>query len=383
MFENWLMPPDLEALEIAPSQFADFQIGKKIQVYTSTDLLTEGGENALSEMRLAIVGIDAEEANAVRKALYPMTDIWKNVFIHDLGNVRKASSAFVVPLLKELISQEICPILIGINPAFTLAQYQCYIDTFPIIQLALIDDKIRYAPKSPLVDEFYLNTLLQLKKTPLQHGAIIGYQTHLTPPIAIETLEQKNIELLRLGKVRQNLDEVEPAVRNANLLSINLSTLKYAEAPSQLDPSVTGLSAEEACQIMRFAGMSDSVSSFGVYGFEQREETLTAQTVATLIWYFIEGFFNRKNDLPPKSSFTKQELAKLEHLVQYLVTMAEIGIELCFCRSQKTGRWWLKVPQEMHRKNEKPKWQLLAVAYADYQKACQGELSERIFNFLK
>jgi formiminoglutamase len=221
-----------------------------------------------------------------------------------------------------------------------------------------------------------------LKKNNLHQCAIIGFQTHFTPNAVIQFLEEKNVQLIRLGKARQQLDELEPTLRDTDLLSLNLAALKYADAPSQITPSVTGFWAEEICQLVRFAGASDRVSSFGIYGFEQKTQDITAQTVATIIWYFLDGFFNRQNDLPIQNSFTKNELENLPNLTEYIVTMNELGIDLSFYKSRRSMRWWVQIPNHSPRK-DKGKIKLVAVSYGDYLQACQGNLSERLFNFFK
>jgi formiminoglutamase len=60
------------------------------------------------------------------------------------------------------------------------------------------------------------------------------------------------------------------------------------------------LNGEEACAICRYAGISDKVSSFGIYEYNPAAdiEEQTAQLIAQMIWYFIEGVNQRKGDIP-------------------------------------------------------------------------------------
>lgn len=381
MLESWLLPPNLHALGITAAECEYHQIGKNINIYHAKILLTEGGE-VLSPHDIALIGINALEADRVRKYLYTMTNTWDSCKIWDLGNLIKNTPTQLTQLVRELLQLKVCPILIGISPSFCIAQMQSYQNIKTHFSLALIEASIPYAPQQTLIDHYYLNAIFQLKKPHLHQLSIIGFQSHLTPNKVIELCEEKNVQLFRLGKARQQLDELEPTLREIDMLSINLSALKYAEAPSQLTPSVTGFWVEELCQLMRFAGASDRLSSLGLYGFEQKSELLTAQTTATLIWYFLDGFFYRKNDLPIQDFFTKNQLDNQTHLATYSVTINDLNIDLLFYKSYRSGRWWVQIPFQQAKK-EKNKIKLVAISYSDYLKACQGELSDRLFDALK
>src|SRR5690554_7142211 len=57
--------------------------------------------------------------------------------------------------------------------------------------------------------------------------------------------------------------------------------------------------------------------------------------VAQLIWYFNEGYANRKGDFPvgSKKTYTK-----------FRVFLEELNEEIVFYKSNKSGRWWIEVP---------------------------------------
>ncbi|MDZ7847857.1 MAG: hypothetical protein U5L96_14460 [Owenweeksia sp.] len=62
-------------------------------------------------------------------------------------------------------------------------------------------------------------------------------------------------------------------------------------------PTIFG---EEACAICRYAGLSDKVSSFGIYenNPDLDHNGQSSHLLAQMIWYFIEGYVNRKGDYP-------------------------------------------------------------------------------------
>jgi hypothetical protein len=84
-----------------------------------------------------------------------------------------------------------------------------------------------------------------------------------------------------------------------------------------------------------------------------------------MIWYFVDGYYNRVNDIPQmdKSSFVK-----------YMVDLEEHG--LTFWKSQKSGRWWMEVPFNIAKEKFK-RHHLVSCSYSDYETAMQGDVPDR------
>ena len=96
------------------------------------------------------------------------------------------------------------------------------------------------------------------------------------------------------------MEEVEPVIRDADMVSFDVSAIRQSEAPGNNNASPNGFYGEEACQIARYAGISDKLTSIGFYEFNPSFDNnhQTAHAVAQMIWYFIDGVVNRKNDFP-------------------------------------------------------------------------------------
>ncbi len=367
MLENWLLPIDLALLNDEAKPFDEFQFGKKIIKYTGG-----GAFPSLQGVKIALIGLGTEDADAVRRSLYALMFPFDRLLIADLGNIRKQEVSFVVPLLRELMEGGICPIIIGFSETFTLAQFQAYQEGKSHVNLAIVDHKIRFTPRIQS-ENYFLHHILGNRSAHLFGCSIIGFQSHLTPPHAVDFFEKRNFDTFRLGKVRPNIDEMEPVIRDADLMSFSIAALKQAEAPAQLDPSPSGFFIEEACQIARFAGMSDKLTSIGFYGFLESLDlnSQTANATAQLIWYFIEGFYHRKGDYP------MADLSPM-HLTEYVVDVKELDLPVTFWKSNKSNRWWMQINTKAKRKTDRHK--LVACTYNDYLTACQGELSERLLN---
>ena len=119
--------------------------------------------------------------------------------------------------------------------------------------------------------------------------------------------------------------------------------------------------------------MADKVSSFGIYGYEAARdpEAVTADAIAQILWYFIEGFAHRKFDFPVST----------EGLSQYLVRVDEASAELKFWKSERSGRWWLEMPFRGSEGRERH--HLIACTYRDYEQACERRLPDRLIDAYK
>ena len=194
---------------------------------------------------------------------------------------------------------------------------------------------------------------------------IVGVQQHLLHPHVVSEVEQNQIAFTRLGQVRQDIVSIEPVIRDAQLISADMSSLRFSDMPAQSSHSTSGFFTEEACQIMRFAGMSPEIKGLTLTGHDPMspDHGQSANTVAQLIWYFIEGFDQRISETPGAK----------DHFTQYMVHLKQYDFELSFHKSEKSGRWWVEVPGKQGVR-------MFSCAYKDYQSACEDVVTERIFS---
>lgn len=363
MLQNWLSPLSADFETIG---YSAHQLGSRIDIYR--DEFPD-----LQNAQIAILGIGEESADEVRSALYSLSFPFKGLKITDLGNLRKKASSFIIPVIKELVESKICPILIGDDPAQLKAQYEAYQDVLGYTNLVVVDEQIQFFPKQKKHESYYLNSIINNRKSKLFHLTVLAYQTHFVNPDTIKVFEKKNFEYIRLGTVRSNIIDIEPLIRDGDLVSLNLSALKQSEAPGQKQPSPSGLFSESACQLARYAGMSDKLSSFGIFGFDEKLDVQqqTAQVVAQMIWYFLDGFYNRKQDYPVST----------EGLIEYIVNYKQHDFQLTFWKSAKSGRWWIQVPDPPKKKYKRH--QLIPCSYNEYVRASQDDLPERLWKAFK
>jgi hypothetical protein len=171
------------------------------------------------------------------------------------------------------------------------------------------------------------------------------------------------------------MEEVEPLVRNADMVNIDVGAIRQSDAPANGNPSPHGFYGEEVCQIARYAGMSDKLSSIGFFELNPKFENngQTAHLVAHAIWYFIEGFYSRMSDFP---YIDKQNYKR------YTVPLNDDTMELIFYKSKKSDRWWIEIPCDESMKEKYSRHLLVPCSYNDYQKALNNEIPDRWWNFL-
>ena len=74
----------------------------------------------------------------------------------------------------------------------------------------------------------------------LFHFNNIGYQSYFVSSLASEMLQEMNFDIVRLGDLKNNFNDVEPIMRNTDFLSFDISAIKYAYASANVYASPNG-----------------------------------------------------------------------------------------------------------------------------------------------
>lgn len=357
MLQNWLCPSSVfqeTAFENLPSS----AIRKNINVYSSK-------EDMLQNVQVALIGVDTSNADAIRRAFYPLAYNFPTLNIVDLGNLKKDTTSFIIPVLKELHDVDIIPVLLGGQTSHIYAQYQAHYAKRQLTNIAVVDERIHFDLGES--DSFnYLNKIAENRK--LFNLSVIASQSHFTPLAISKYFSNRFFESFGLGRVRKNIEELEPTLRDADLLAFNIPAIRSSDTMGQGNASPNGLFGEEACQIVRYAGLSDKLSSFGVYGYETNKDFAqqSAALIAQMVWYFLDGIQHRKHDFPKST----------DNLVEYIVEQKQLDHQITFWKSTKSGRWWMQVPIKTRKKHQRHK--LIPCSLKDYQMASKGELPKRL-----
>ena len=294
--------------------------------------------------------------------------------IVDLGTLqlmptRKESFHSIQVVCEALIHDGIIPVIIGGGHDISYAVYKAYAALEKFITLTAVDKSFDIGLEDDKLASYsHFGKIISHKPSHLFHYVSLGYQSYFVSNMATEMLKEMNFDLLRLGDLKANFQEVEPIMRNTDFLSFDISAIQYAYAQANVYNSPNGLTGEEACQIMRYAGVSDKLSAVGLFEYNQGLDAnnQTAQLVSQMLWYFIDGYKLRKQELNPN----------LKNCIQYTVAFEDGKNEIIFYKSQSSGRWWMGVPFKKEGKKQLQNY-FVACSYRDYEVANQGEVPER------
>lgn len=361
MLNNWFLPAKvLEGIEFENSNTASFGNSiKNISEY----------EKASHSPQLALIGYHTEIADEVRKQLLRLGNPWKDLPLYDIGNIRKPEPSFTIQAIKAVLSMGLFPIIIGGEDSINRILYEAFQDYNKRINLALISDRFPFLSE----DSDYWSGILRDEFGHLHQFNILAHQSHFLMEEDKNFISEWALDEMGLGNIRALPSSAEPNLRNAELVSINMNAVRYADCPQQSNPNPNGLFGEELCQLARYAGMSDKTVLLGIAGISPSVDhpTITCQLAAQVIWYYIDGMLNRKMDYPVSS----------RHLTEYMVDLKHFDEQISFWKSTLTGRWWVQVPAK--EKGDKMTTEMIPCLYEDYLQAGQEEISERLFRAIK
>ncbi len=319
-------------------------------------------------------GVSGSTEN-IREKLYPLKKGQSNYNIADLGNLKTGESKEeTISLLSTigafLLKSQILPIFIGGSHDLDIGQFKSYQHMNKLVSLLTVDAKMDMEDKG-IAQEIHSQDIILHEPNYMFNYCHLGYQSFLTDPELVTTLEKLYFDHIRLGQLRDSFKETEPLIRNADLLSFDICAIHSSDAPGAIDAQPFGLSAEEACQISWFAGMNEKLSSIGIYGYHSGLDDprrKTASVIATMIWYFIEGFYQRKDSL----SFQSNDYIK------YTVSLDSKPSILHFYKSKLSGKWWMEIPKNQNERFNRDT--IIPCSYQDYRTAQRGEIPERWVN---
>lgn len=319
----------------------------------------------------AEINTDTRAADEVRRQLYPLKKGTGRYKIADLGNLLPGITLEdtylrIKEIAEHLISNNTLPLLIGGSHDLDYGQFLAYENLNKAINLVTIDSHIDMSEEMDVLPHRqHLHRILMHEPNYLFSLSQIAYQSYFVEQEVAVTLEKLHFETVRLGQVHTNIQEVEPVIRHADMISFDIRSLKHQDAPGYEPANPFGLTGEEACQLCWYAGLNDTLTSFGIYEYNPALDVrqLTATTISVMIWYFVEGFYHRKNEL----DFTSNKFLK------YAIGFHNNPNKMVFYKSKVSDKWWMEVEPLRHEKPAK----IVPCSYEDYLLAAKGEIPNR------
>jgi arginase family enzyme len=362
--EDFLVPINKDMLS-NDEGYREGTLGRVVDAYEEGFPELEGAQIVLvgcGEQRGAGMYSPTEAPDEIRREFYKLYYWHTNIRIADVGNIRAGNTlndtyAALKIVVHELVNIGKTVVVLGGSHDLTLAQYSAFADDKKSIDAVTVDAVIDINIDAAQRNENFVMELLTGEPNFMRHYNHLAFQSYFVHPRMLETMDKLRFDCFRVGKVKEQIEEMEPVIRNCHLFSFDIAAIAHAYAPSNTF-SPNGLTGEEACILMQYAGMSPNMKTIGIYGYqpENDKESLTARQISQMLWYLIDGV-NRGN--------TEVSLEERDSFNEFHTAFSEV--ETVFLQSKKTGRWWMQLPDQ----------KFIACSYKDYLIASSNEYPER------
>ena len=360
-------------------------LGNRITIHSDSTSPPE-----LDNVDIAIIGV-SEYRNSnnslgenfslmeIRKTFYSLFPGNWSLNLVDLGDLKLGNSVSDTYLALEsvvsgLLKNNIIPVIIGGSQDLTYANYRSYDFLQKTVNIVNVDSNFDLGDSSkPIKNNSYLGKIILDKPHNLFNYSTLGYQTYFNSQEEIDLMDKLYFEAYRLGELSNNIRYVEPVLRDANIVTLDLKSVRSSELSSKQKFSPNGFSGKEICAISRYAGISNKVSSFGIYEYiPSVEDEATEMLIAQILWYFIEGVNCRVMD---SNFYNEDDFQKYTVLID--------DQELVFLKSVKSSRWWVEIPFLKNSNNKLEEHSLLPCMHQDYVDASNGVIPERWYKAQK
>lgn len=360
-----------------PVAYLPGQLGKAVVFNSKKDFsLPKKDSIALifvPEYRNTEIKQSRDYINSIRNSLYTLYAGDWHASIYDLGVVKPGKTVddtfgAIKEIIAELVKEKVVPLVIGGSQDLTYSMYTGYQNLEQTVNILNVDASLDMGtPDDALSEQNWLSKIVVHKPGFLFNYSLLGYQSYLVKPDEINLLDKMYFDAFRLGEFYSNDKMVEPLVRNADVLTFDLNSIRSSDYRGNQFNLPHGFYGEDACRIMRYAGWSDKLTSLGLFNFSSSGENLAVDSnlIAQMIWYFFEGFNLRKRDYPigSKANYTR-----------YTVSLDDFKDEIIFYKSDKSGRWWMEVPYPKVKGVKFQRHLLVPCNYEDYENALKNEM---------
>jgi formiminoglutamase len=356
----------------------------QLKGYLGEALFQHPDANQLKNADVAIIGFDETRgahpvefetnSNDTRYWLYQLSAIPKLKLV-DLGNIKPGNTlndsyAALKTIIDELLNANIIPVLIGGSNELSAVIVEAMASKNQSADYALIDSRFDVAEKQPFNSQSYLNYIIERCKKNCK-GNIVGYQSYFITDEQFNFLDDNNFDLVRLGNVRSQLNELEPLLRDCDFVSFDMSAVRQADCPASAKPGPNGLYTEEACQLATFAGLSDRLKGFAIHECTNKGDIngISNHLVAQILWHLFYGISQRKGDYPAKS---------LDQYKKIYVKLDRLEFDLVFYQNEQNNRYWVEIPFDNNQKKR-----IVSCSEPDYIALCHNQIPDRIWRNIR
>ena len=367
----------LTPLELSEDYPSEHNLGNYIDIYTddqfpdldSVDVVILG----VSESRRSSEEDVKRAPDRIREKLYRLYHHGREIKIADVGNILPGeyphdTDAGVKTVVKCLLEQNIVVLILGGSQELTFANYSAYEVLETTVNLAVIDSVVDLGEfREEIAPVNFLSKIVLHDPSYLFNLSVLGHQTYLNDPASLNLMDKLFFDAHRLGQIKSDIRLAEPLLRNADVISFDIDAVSRAYSPASQYPN--GFTSEQVCQMARYAGLSDKATSIGFYNYSPGMDKMgtSAELIAEMIWCAIDGLSYRQKEYP---------LVNKNNFTEYKVHMPDNLEEIVFYKSQRTDKWWMKVPYVGGVDGKLGRHHLVPCNYAEYELATQGELPD-------
>ena len=281
---DFLSPVDNEIIQYI-NGLSSQHLGSKVTFHTDKDFPD------IDKVKIAIIGVsenrgaknyvdDEVNLDAIRKELYSLfPGNWQSS-IADLGDIIPGNSLedtffALQKVAAKLIRKGIIPIVIGGSQDLTYPLYRAYDNQEQMVNLVSIDSKFDFGKQEEgITANSYLSKIILDEPNNLFNYTNIGYQTYYNSQEEIDLVEKLFFDAYRLGEISNNIELSEPTLRDADIVSIDLNAVKSSYSGNFATFTPNGFDGKEICSLSRYAGISDKVSSLGIFNYKDRKSVV-------------------------------------------------------------------------------------------------------------
>ena len=371
MFLEYFSPVKFEIIDYV-NNLDNNQLGSKLKINGRDNL------NSFESLDIVIFSVNEYRFNsAIRKSFNANKDFRKKLYslyygnwdlnIYDFGDLENGNlvsdTQFALSKILEFFSKnKILVITIGGSQNLLFDIYSSLKETLQKINLVSVDNKIDFTNNN----ESFLHKIIMDENNKLANFSNIGYQKHLTSVPENKLLDKMYFESINLGKIKSNVAEAEPVLRDSDIVSFNINSVKAGEL-NNAHQYPNGLSSYELCSLSRFSGLSSRVNI--VSYFENWDLSIMNSLLAESAWYVIDGYATRINENP---------LNDTNDFIYYHIELDNYKFK--FYRSKLSDRWWVEFLNDEIISIEKD---IISCTFDDYNNCKNSVIPERILTRLK
>ena len=371
MFSEYFNPVKTEIIDYI-HKLDNNQLGSKLKINGRDNL------NFFDDLDVVIFSINEYRFNSsIQKSFNANKDFRKKLYslyygnwdlnIYDFGDLENGNeisdTQFALEKILEFFSKnQILVLTIGGSQNLLYSLYSSLKQSLQKINLVSVDNKIDFSENN----ESFLSKIIMDDDNKLDNFSNIGFQKHLSSDPENKFIDKMYFESINLGNIKANINEAEPVLRDSNIVSFNIDSVKSGDL-NNAHQYPNGLNSYELCSLSRFSGLSSRIKI--VSFLENWDLSIMNSLLAESLWYVLDGYSTRVDENPLDDS---------NDFIYYHVELDNYKFK--FYRSKFSDRWWVEFLNDELITIKKD---IISCTLNDYNNCRNSVIPDRILRRLK